>query len=168
MFYIETTIKYNTDMCTHCLLSDQSLKCSSERSRSTEYRDLSSRSYTPPSVLVIADQIEVLAALKSTLQSCGFNVDTLNDPALALDYVSRQSYGGYDIIISNLVMMMPVMKLFNFLSNVRLINPETRIFVMSRSEDIELNPEISAENQESPIFDPASIEIDGVIDKPVK
>jgi len=37
-------------------------------------------------VLLVDDQIDVLVAIKSMLQACGYSVDAFNDPLMAADF----------------------------------------------------------------------------------
>jgi len=114
-------------------------------------------SWNHKTVLLVDDQIDVLVTIKSMLQTCGYSVDAFNDPLLAVEHFSRHSHD-YGIIISD--MTMPFMSGFEFIKQVRAVNPETVTFVITASDSIkDINKDI--------LYDSTLIELDGFIQKPV-
>jgi len=114
-------------------------------------------SWNHKTILLVDDQIDVLITIKSMLQTCGYSVDAFNDPLLAVEHFSRHSHD-YGIIISD--MTMPFMSGFEFIKQVRAVNPETVTFVITASDSIkDINKDI--------LYDSTLIELDGFIQKPV-
>jgi CheY-like chemotaxis protein len=91
------------------------------------------------------------------LQICGYSVDAFNDPLLAVEHFSRRSHE-YGIVISD--MMMPFMSGFEFIKQVRAVNPEIVTFVITALDVIK---DISKDI----LYDSAIIELDGFIQKPI-
>ncbi|MGI0044427.1 MAG: response regulator, partial [Nitrososphaeraceae archaeon] len=114
-------------------------------------------SWNHKTILLVDDQIDVLITIKSMLQTCGYSVDAFNDPLLAVEHFSRHSHE-YGIVISD--MMMPFMSGFEFIKQVRVVNPEIVTFVITASEEIkDINKDV--------LYDSTLIELDGFIQKPI-
>jgi CheY-like chemotaxis protein len=108
-------------------------------------------------VLLVDDQIDVLLAIKSMLQACGYSVDAFNDPLMAAEHFTRYPHE-YGIIISD--MMMPFMSGLEFMRQLRIVNPEVVTFVITTAAAIkDINKDM--------IYDPTLIELDGLIQKPI-
>lgn len=88
-------------------------------------------STTRKSVLVVDDEPDVLAIIKSSLQKSGFEVQGFTDSILALEHFQQHSTS-YDIVLSDI--RMPGMNGFKFARNVRAANSEIRIFLMTAFE----------------------------------
>lgn len=112
-----------------------------------------SPSWNHKTILLVDDQIDVLITIKSMLQTCGYSVDALNDPLLAVEHFSRRSHE-YGIVISD--MKMPFMSGFEFIKQVTTINPEIVTFVMSASDGLkDINKDV--------LYSSALIELDWFI-----
>jgi DNA-binding NtrC family response regulator len=91
------------------------------------------RKYPPvnnnnPRILVVDDDSDISAIIKMALQRQGYDVICFTDPLLALEYF-RINHSTCNLVISDL--RMPQMNGFEFVSNIRLIKPETFVVIMS-------------------------------------
>jgi CheY-like chemotaxis protein len=114
-------------------------------------------SWDDKTILLVDDQIDVLITIKAMLQTCGYAVNAFNDPLLALDHFRRHSHD-YGRVISD--MILPSMSGFEFIKNIRILNPETVTFIITASDDIE---DISKDL----LYDSTVLELDGFIHKPI-
>jgi DNA-binding response OmpR family regulator len=105
-------------------------------------------------VLVLDDELDIVALVKNSLQKHGYHVFGFTDPLMALEHVMLNSTG-YSLVISDV--RMPVMNGFEFIKKVREILPSIKIFLMSA---FDIN-----DNQYSKILLP--LKIDGCIQKPI-
>jgi CheY-like chemotaxis protein len=85
-----------------------------------------------PKVLVLDDDFDLATLVKQILQKDVFkNVFAFTDPLLALEHF-RINHKDYSIIISDI--RMPTMNGFEFVREVRKINPKVKILLMTAFE----------------------------------
>lgn len=114
-------------------------------------------SWNSNTILLVNEQIDVLITLKSMLQTCGYSVNAYNDPLLAVEHFSQYSHE-YGIVISDLEMRF--MSGFEFIKQIRAINPEIVTFIITAPDNIkDANKDL--------LCDSTLIELDGVIQKPI-
>jgi DNA-binding NtrC family response regulator len=83
-------------------------------------------------VLVLDDDFDLTRLVKQILQKDGFkNVFAFTDPLLALEHF-KINQKDYSLIISDI--RMPAMNGFQFVSEVRKINPKVKILLMTAFE----------------------------------
>lgn len=119
-------------------------------------------SWNHKTVLLVDDQIDVLITIKTALQTCGYTVDTFNDPVLAAEHLSLHSHE-YGIVISGMMMMMMTMTFMSgmeFLKRVQAVNPEIVTFIITSSDSIK-------DTNKDMLYDSTLIEVDGIIQKPI-
>jgi DNA-binding NtrC family response regulator len=80
------------------------------------------------SILVLDDDFDISNLLKISLKKRGFSVFGFTDPILALEHF-KINHSTYSLVITDL--KMPGMSGFEFLQNVRLVKPETKVILMS-------------------------------------
>ena len=85
------------------------------------------------SILMVDDERDILVTIKLLLQNCGFSSDTFIDPYLALEHFKKHSQE-YSLVISDI--RMPVMTGFEFIQNIRSIDPDIKILVITASENV--------------------------------
>jgi DNA-binding NtrC family response regulator len=107
------------------------------------------------SILVLDDDFDINNLFKRTLQKQGYSVFCFTDPFLALEHF-KINQSTYSLAISDL--KMPSMSGFQFLQNIKLVKPNTKVLLMS-SFDITGGSEFSTQSK--------GYEIDGYIQKPV-
>lgn len=105
-------------------------------------------------VLVLDDELDVVAVMKHSLQKHGYHVFGFTDPLLALEHLMINSKD-YSLVISDI--RMPVMNGLEFVKKVREILPSIKILLMS-AFDIK-------DSQFSQILLP--LKVDGCIQKPI-
>ncbi|MFL6403888.1 MAG: response regulator [Nitrososphaeraceae archaeon] len=105
-------------------------------------------------VLVLDDDLDVVAVMKHSLQKHGYHVFGFTDPLLALEHLMINSKD-YSLVISDI--RMPVMNGLEFVKKVREILPSIKILLMS-AFDIK-------DSQFSQILLP--LKVDGCIQKPI-
>jgi CheY-like chemotaxis protein len=105
-------------------------------------------------VLVLDDELDVVAVMKHSLQKHGYHVFGFTDPLLALEHLIINSKD-YSLVISDI--RMPVMNGLEFVKKVREILPSIKILLMS-AFDIK-------DSQFSKILLP--LKVDGCIQKPI-
>jgi CheY-like chemotaxis protein len=105
-------------------------------------------------VLVLDDELDVVAVMKHSLQKHGYHVFGFTDPLLALEHLMINSKD-YSLVISDI--RMPVMNGLEFVKKVREILPSIKILLMS-AFDIK-------DSQFSKILLP--LKVDGCIQKPI-
>ena len=116
-----------------------------------------SPSLNSKTVLLVNDQIDVLTNIKSMLRTCGYSVDAFNDPLMAAEHFSRYSHN-YGVVISD--MAVPSMFGFEFIKQVRVVNPEIVTFVITFADRVK-------EDNKDMLFESTIIELDGIIQEPV-
>jgi len=79
-------------------------------------------------IMVVDDDLDLVTLFKITLQKHGYEVFDFADPFLALEYF-KKNYDIYSLVISDL--RMPGMDGFEFLKDIKLINPKTKVLLMS-------------------------------------
>jgi DNA-binding NtrC family response regulator len=119
--------------------------------------DPSYPSWDDKTILLVDDQIDVLITIKIMLQTCGYAVNALNDPLLALDHFRRHSHD-YRIVISD--MILPSMSGLEFIKNIRIVNPEIVTFIITALDNIK---DISTDL----LYDSTVFQLDGTIHKPI-
>ena len=105
-------------------------------------------------VLVLDDELDVVAVMKHSLQKHGYHAFGFTDPLLALEHLMINSKD-YSLVISDI--RMPVMNGLEFVKKVREILPSIKILLMS-AFDIK-------DSQFSKILLP--LKVDGCIQKPI-
>ena len=105
-------------------------------------------------VLVLDDELDVVAVMKHSLQKHGYHVFGFTDPLLALEHLMINSKD-YSLVISDI--RMTVMNGLEFVKKVREILPSIKILLMS-AFDIK-------DSQFSKILLP--LKVDGCIQKPI-
>lgn len=115
-------------------------------------------SWNHKTVLLVVDQIDVLITIKTALQTCGYTVDTFNDPVPTAEHLSLHSHE-YGIVISGM-MMMTFMYGLEFLKRVQAVNPEIVTFIITSSDSIK-------DTNKDMLYDSTLIEVDGIIQKPI-
>lgn len=115
-----------------------------------------SPSWNCKTVLMVGDRIDVLTTVKSLLQTCGYSVDTFSDPLMAAEHFSRRSHE-YGVVISD--MEMPSMSGFEFIKQVRVVNPEIVTFVITSADSVK-------EDNKDLLFESTIVELDGIIQEP--
>lgn len=83
-------------------------------------------------ILIIEDDFDLANMLKSVLEHAVFDVETVSNGKLALDYLDRQYV---DLIITDI--MMPEMDGYEFADALRQIGDEVPILVISAKDDYE-------------------------------
>ena len=86
--------------------------------------DISSSS----SYLLLDDELDIVALLKTALQRTGYNVFGLSCPIAALEHF-KLNPENYVLIISDL--RMPVINGFEFITNIRQSSPKIKILLMT-------------------------------------
>jgi len=86
--------------------------------------DISSSS----SYLLLDDELDIVALLKTALQRTGYNVFGLSYPIAALEHF-KLNPENYVLIISDL--RMPVINGFEFITNIRQSSPKIKILLMT-------------------------------------
>jgi two-component system, OmpR family, response regulator ChvI len=81
------------------------------------------------SVLIVDDEPDVNLTLKITLEESGFQVDTFEDPIIALDNFRK---GVYDLLILDVVM--PKIHGFELYREIRRIDNEVKICFLTAGE----------------------------------
>ncbi len=80
-------------------------------------------------ILVVDDEPDITSSIKAGLGSAGFEVDTYNDPELAL---SEFTQGKYDLAIIDF--RMPEMNGFDLYRGIKLMDGKIKIFFLSAFE----------------------------------
>jgi DNA-binding NtrC family response regulator len=118
-------------------------------------------------VLLLDDEFDLVTILKQGLERRGFQVFSFTDPFLALEHFKINAVN-YNLVISDL--RMPGMNGFEFLTKVKEIRSDIKIFLMTAFEvnDLELSVAISPFKIEEFILKPFSIHnLNVIIDKHV-
>jgi DNA-binding NtrC family response regulator len=79
-------------------------------------------------IMIVDDDLDLVTLFKIALRKHGYEVFDCTDPFLALEYF-KKNYDIYNVVISDL--RMPGMDGFEFLKNIKLINPKTKVLLMS-------------------------------------
>jgi DNA-binding NtrC family response regulator len=106
-------------------------------------------------IILVDDDIEISNLFKMALQKQGYDVFGFTDPLLAFEHF-KINYNACNLVISDL--RMPGMDGFQFLRNIKLLNPKTKALLMT-SFDVTGDTEFT-NNQDNGI-------IDDFIQKPV-
>jgi CheY-like chemotaxis protein len=80
------------------------------------------------SILLLDDELDIVALLKTALQRTGYNVFGLSYPIAALEHF-KLNPENYVLIISDL--RMPVINGFEFITNIRQSSPKIKILLMT-------------------------------------
>ena len=80
------------------------------------------------SIIIVDDEIELADLFKEFLKKEGFNVISFTDPIMALEYF-RETSGKHSLIITD--MRMPDINGIDLAKNIREINNEIKIFLMT-------------------------------------
>jgi DNA-binding NtrC family response regulator len=118
-------------------------------------------------VLLLDDEFDLVTILKQGLERRGFQVFSFTDPFLALEHFKINAVN-YNLVISDL--RMPGMNGFEFLTKVKEIRSDIKIFLMTAFEvnDLELSVAISPFKIEEFILKTFSIQnLNMIIDKHV-
>lgn len=104
-------------------------------------------------ILVVDDEADILAVIRSSLKRKGYNIDTFSDSLLALE-AFRANQSKYDLVLSDI--RIPKLNGFEFSRELRRIRPDIKIIFMTAFEI------------DKPEFDKVmpSLKINGFISKP--
>jgi DNA-binding response OmpR family regulator len=80
-------------------------------------------------ILFVDDKLDITQLLKIALELAGFDVDTFNDPSLALKSFRPSRY---DLIILDIIM--PKMDGFELYEQIRKIDPGVKVCFLTASE----------------------------------
>jgi len=117
------------------------------------------------SILVLDDDFDINNMLKMALQKHGYNVFGFTDPLLALEHF-RINHSTYSLVISDL--RMPVMNGFEFIKQVKKMNPKIKVLLMTAFEinEMEFTKILPKPKVDGFIQKPISIrKLNGIIDK---
>ncbi|HET9357159.1 MAG TPA: response regulator [Nitrososphaeraceae archaeon] len=117
------------------------------------------------SILVLDDDFDINNMLKMALQKHGYNVFGFTDPLLALEHF-RINHSTYSLVISDL--RMPVMNGFEFIKQVKKMNPKIKVLLMTAFEinEMEFTTILPKPKVDGFIQKPISIrKLNGIIDK---
>ncbi len=117
------------------------------------------------SILVLDDDFDINNMLKMALQKHGYNVFGFMDPLLALEHF-RINHSTYSLVISDL--RMPVMNGFEFIKQVKKMNPKIKVLLMTAFEinEMEFTKILPKPKVDGFIQKPISIrKLNGIIDK---
>ena len=117
------------------------------------------------SILVLDDDFDINNMLKMALQKHGYNVFGFTDPLLALEHF-RINHSTYSLVISDL--RMPVMNGFEFIKQVKKMNPKIKVLLMTAFEinEMEFTTILPKTKVDGFIQKPISIrKLNGIIDK---
>jgi DNA-binding response OmpR family regulator len=81
------------------------------------------------SVLIVDDEADINLSLKVTLEENGFEVNTFDDPIVALEHFKR---GSYDLLILDI--KMPVLNGFELYREIRRIDNEVKVCFLTAGE----------------------------------
>jgi two-component system, cell cycle response regulator CpdR len=101
------------------------------------------------SILVLDDDFDISNLLTISLKKRGYSVFAFTDPILALEHF-KVNHSTYSLVITDL--RMPGMSGFEFLHNVKLVKPETKVILMS-AFDIKGNIEFTSYSRDNAIED---------------
>ena len=104
-------------------------------------------------LLVVDDDYDITSLVKIGLEKIGLLVSSFNDPLSALEEFSKKP-SNYEVVISDI--RMPNMNGYEFVKQVKKINPKVKIILMSAFE---------IEDKEFHRILP-SVKIDGFLQKP--
>jgi DNA-binding NtrC family response regulator len=116
-------------------------------------------------ILILDDEFDLVTILKQGLERRGFRVFSFTDPFLALEHFKINALD-YDLVISDL--RMPGMNGFEFLTKVREIRTDAKIFLMTAFEvnDMKSSLVISSLKINEFIVKPFSIQsLNVIVDK---
>ena len=117
------------------------------------------------SILVLDDDFDINNMLKMALQKHGYNVCGFTDPLLALEHF-KTNQSIYSLVISDL--RMPIMNGFEFVRQVKKMNPKTKVLLMTAFEinDVEFTKVLPKPKIDGLIQKPISMrKLNGIIDK---
>jgi DNA-binding NtrC family response regulator len=117
------------------------------------------------SILVLDDDFDINNMLKMALQKHGYNVFGFTDPLLALEHF-RINHSTYSLVISDL--RMPVMNGFEFIKQLKKMNPKIKVLLMTAFEinEMEFTKILPKPKVDGFIQKPISIrKLNGIIDK---
>ena len=106
-------------------------------------------------ILILDDEFDVLNIIRIGLQKSGFNAFGFTDPLLALEHL-KVNAANYRLAISDI--RMPGMTGFEFVREVKKINPTIAVLLMSAFE---------VNGNELLLTSLKSIKIEGIIQKPI-
>jgi two-component system, cell cycle response regulator CpdR len=101
------------------------------------------------SILVLDDDFDISNLLRISLKKRGYSVFAFTDPILALEHF-KVNHSTYSLVITDL--RMPGMSGFEFLHNVKLVKPETKVILMS-AFDIKGDIEFTSYSRDNAIED---------------
>jgi DNA-binding NtrC family response regulator len=101
------------------------------------------------SILVLDDDFDISNLLTISLKKRGYSVFAFTDPILALEHF-KVNHSTYSLVITDL--RMPGMSGFEFLHNVKLVKPETKVILMS-AFDIKGDIEFTSYSRDNAIED---------------
>ena len=117
------------------------------------------------SILVLDDDFDINNIIKLALQNHGYNVFGFTDPVLALEHF-KSNHSTYSLVLSDL--RMPVMNGFEFVRQVKRINPKTKALLMTAFEinETEFTRVLPKPKIDGFIQKPISMrKLNGIIDK---
>ena len=86
---------------------------------------------SPRSILVVDDELDIVAIFRQALGKQGYTVYGFTDPFLALEHFRTNSQD-YDLVISDV--RIPKMNGFELAASIRAIKPDAKIVLMSAFE----------------------------------
>jgi DNA-binding NtrC family response regulator len=117
------------------------------------------------SILVLDDDFDINNIIKLALQNHGYNVFGFTDPVLALEHF-KSNHSTYSLVLSDL--RMPVMNGFEFVRQVKKMNPKIKVLLMTAFEinEMEFTRVLPKPKIDGFIQKPISIrKLNGIIDK---
>jgi DNA-binding NtrC family response regulator len=104
-------------------------------------------------LLIVDDDCDIASLIRISLENMGFSVSSFTDPLLAIEEF-RKKPSDYELVISDI--RMPSMNGYEFVKQVKKINPKVNVILMTAFE---------IEDKEFHSILP-SIKIDGFLQKP--
>ena len=117
------------------------------------------------SILVLDDDFDINNIIRLALQNHGYNVFGFTDPSLALEHF-KSNHSTYSLVLSDL--RMPVMNGFEFVRQVKKMNPKIKVLLMTAFEtnEMEFTRLLPKPKIDGFIQKPISIrKLNGIIDK---
>jgi two-component SAPR family response regulator len=82
-------------------------------------------------ILAVDDDLDIVALIEQTLRKHRFKISTFTDPSMALEYL-KENCKDCGLILSDI--RMPGINGYEFVTQVKKINPEVKIILMSAFE----------------------------------
>jgi two-component system, cell cycle response regulator CpdR len=113
------------------------------------------------SILIVDDEIDILSVIRRQLQEYGFSICSFTKPGIALEHY-KTSTKTHRLVISDL--QMPNMNGFEFIREVKEIDSNVKVFLMTCFETNDLEPLLLSLSTNS--SSPTKLIIDEFIRKP--